>query len=85
MEKRGGFNTNWKERFFVLRNNGHLYYYPKEHCVASEYYGVISTNNIKSIYSINVGDSMIIYQRKFQFKIVTHNRTYHLSCKKWMI
>ena len=82
MEKRGGFNKNWKQRFFVLRNNGHLYYYPKENCISSEYYGVIAMNNIRSIYSVNVGDSMIEYQRKFRFDIVTHNRTYHLSCKK---
>mmetsp|Transcript_63726 Transcript_63726/g.101414 ORF Transcript_63726/g.101414 Transcript_63726/m.101414 type:complete len:368 (+) Transcript_63726:30-1133(+) len=81
LQKRGGTNTAFKRRYFVLKNNKMLKYYANESC--DKYLGSIPLNAVIKLKAHKDKD-------KYTFHLVTENRIWILCAptfkdrKQWM-
>lgn len=77
----GGNVKSWKRRYFVLKHNGFLYYYPDSQCKAEK--GRVDIVNMERVctYEAGIGDKLPDPSSMDRsLVIVTQERNYTLVC-----
>mmetsp|Transcript_87737 Transcript_87737/g.233519 ORF Transcript_87737/g.233519 Transcript_87737/m.233519 type:complete len:147 (-) Transcript_87737:674-1114(-) len=92
LEKRGYWNTAWKQRYFVIDNKGRmLYFKSKEHRDAGRLAGMIALINACSVSRVkNRHGKDVCFELRVPANGHSMDRTFHLCapseemCEKWV-